>query len=723
MARPKLRHPGQSLPTQVLMGMYEFAASLKLAVFLIFSAAAVLAIATFVEKWYGLRGVHFGIYGTWWFTLLNALLAMNIFCAATIRYPWKRHQTGFVITHIGLLTLLFGCLLSRRGGIDAQMPVMEDKANSIAFEDTAPIRMSVVSHGGSQPSGESGTGEVTRVIPFEGGPFNWSDYKDLPLFYRLAHRDQGVVYDDEGIKIEILDYYADSEEVDVPRLKLQLSSPQMPQMGAEGRETKGPERWNLVELQVQPSSGAMAAVRPFGRADRQEVGGGAILFWLAGTEAEQRAFLESRPVGPLGSRGQVVLFAGGKKFRLNVEEQLGKRVPLGETGLEAEITHFYKAAILKNNTSPERLELDEYSGEGNARQPAVELLIHSREEAAGGQPRRMVLLADLPDLSVQDHQDQVFGSFWVPDEKTSEQLVRGQGTSRIDIIQGADEKLYYRYWNRKEIVTIAELPTNGKRVDAFKMPIAQLQMYVESFVSSLKPEKRFLPLKFDKDQLAVGATRAAKMRVTVDGNTEEFWLKGAPARLIEARPDASEQRMVLGNGRMVALSIPLDYVDVGFLVELQDFERKLDPGTSQPSHYSSWVRFLDRETRLPLSGRPIEQDQVLITMNAPVDFSDPKRGRSYRLFQEAFRGPFVSGDGIYESHYRSLPADSKSKLRDQLFMSILTVNYDPGRGVKYIGCLLIVAGITTMFYMRAYFFKPKTREAARSELVEAVLVH
>ncbi|MBI3468320.1 MAG: hypothetical protein HY000_35400, partial [Planctomycetes bacterium] len=484
---------------------------------------------------------------------------------------------------------------------------------------------------------------------------------------------------------------------------------------------KGPERWNLIELQVLPSSREMAAARPFGRADRRQVGGGAILFWLAGTEAEQRAFLESRPAGPLGAQGQVVLFADGKTFPLNVEKHLGKRVPLGDSGLEAEITHFYQAAILKDNSSPEKLELEEYSGDGNVRQPAVEVLIHAREGENAGQPRRMVLLADLPDLSLQDNQDQVFGSFWVPDEKTSEQLVRGEGTSRIDIIQGADQRLYYRYWNRKEVVTIAELPSNGKRVDAFKMPVAQLQMYVESVETSLRPEKRFLPKKFHKDETAVTVTRAAKMRVTMDGNTEEFWLKGAPARLIEARPDPSEQRMILGKDRMVALSIPLEYVDVGFLVELQDFERKLDPGTSQPSHYSSWVRFLDHETRKPLSGKPKEQDQVLITMNAPVDFSDPQRGRSYRLFQEAFRGPFVPGDGIYESHYRGLPADSQSKVRDQLFMSILTVNYDPGRGIKYIGCLLIVAGIATMFYMRAYFFKPKTREAVRSEAIEAVL--
>ena len=44
---------------------------------------------------------------------------------------------------------------------------------------------------------------------------------------------------------------------------------------------------------------------------------------------------------------------------------------------------------------------------------------------------------------------------------------------------------------------------------------------------------------------------------------------------------------------------------------------------------------------------------------------------------------------------------------DRLEASVLTVNYDPGRGVKYLGSSLIVIGIFTMFYMRAYFFGPR----------------
>ncbi len=65
--------------------------------------------------------------------------------------------------------------------------------------------------------------------------------------------------------------------------------------------------------------------------------------------------------------------------------------------------------------------------------------------------------------------------------------------------------------------------------------------------------------------------------------------------------------------------------------------------------------------------------------------------------------------------------------RDRLFVSILTVNYDPGRGLKYLGSLLVVAGVAVMFFMRAYFFKPRSgREALEQtspvESLESVAV-
>src|SRR5579862_8081023 len=112
MARLKLSDPSQPFLVRNLLALYEFLASLKLAVVLILLVAILLGVATFVEANYGTAAVGFLIYHTWFFAALLSLLALNIFCAAAIRFPWKQHQTGFVITHIGLLTLLSGSAIS-----------------------------------------------------------------------------------------------------------------------------------------------------------------------------------------------------------------------------------------------------------------------------------------------------------------------------------------------------------------------------------------------------------------------------------------------------------------------------------------------------------------------------------------------------------------------------------------------------------------------------------
>src|SRR5579871_4715603 len=101
--------PSAPWPLRAVMAVYRFLASLKLAVFSILSLAASLAYATcYVEKFYGTVAVNEWVYESAWFSILLAFLATNILCAALIRFPWKRRQTGFVVTHAGLLVLIFG---------------------------------------------------------------------------------------------------------------------------------------------------------------------------------------------------------------------------------------------------------------------------------------------------------------------------------------------------------------------------------------------------------------------------------------------------------------------------------------------------------------------------------------------------------------------------------------------------------------------------------------
>ncbi len=139
-------------------------------------------------------------------------------------------------------------------------------------------------------------------------------------------------------------------------------------------------------------------------------------------------------------------------------------------------------------------------------------------------------------------------------------------------------------------------------------------------------------------------------------------------------------------------------MDLGFQVRLHRFQRKLDPGASMPSHYSSLVDFLDRSDPPQVLSK-----DVLITLNAPVDFTDPKSGRTYRLFQSSFGGPVLPGGAEFDQ----LVGGDRS--RDHVYLSRLSVNYDPGRWLKYAGSFLIVIGILIIYRLQSSVFGRRVR--------------
>ena len=84
----------------------------------------------------------------------------------------------------------------------------------------------------------------------------------------------------------------------------------------------------------------------------------------------------------------------------------------------------------------------------------------------------------------------------------------------------------------------------------------------------------------------------------------------------------------------------------------------------------------------------------MISLNAPADFSDPRTGRSYRLFQEGFDGPWTPEDPKFD---KLVGGD---RTRDHVYLSQLSVNSDPGRSLKYAGSLLVVLGIAAVYFRK-----------------------
>src|SRR6185312_5638917 len=112
-----------------------------------------------------------------------------------------------------------------------------------------------------------------------------------------------------------------------------------------------------------------------------------------------------------------------------------------------------------------------------------------------------------------------------------------------------------------------------------------------------------------------------------------------------------------------------------FELKLVDFDRLFDPGTEQPSRFVSKVLLTDGADRI--KDRPIT-----ISMNEPLTH------RGYTFYQSSYQPDF----------------DPRTNQPTGQFLSILQVATDPGRSIKYLGCVLVVIGAFVQFYMRAGLF-------------------
>lgn len=126
-----------------------------------------------------------------------------------------------------------------------------------------------------------------------------------------------------------------------------------------------------------------------------------------------------------------------------------------------------------------------------------------------------------------------------------------------------------------------------------------------------------------------------------------------------------------GNDRMYIISYGHRRIPLDFSLTLKDFRVGRYQGTSRAASYESDV---------DVPGRGM----VTISMNEPLKFG------GYTFYQAS-----------YEQDEMGKPT-----------ASVLSVNYDPGRWIKYIGCLILVAGSAMLFWFRQYFHtKTPTKKA------------
>lgn len=103
--------------------------SIKLAVFIISAIAVLSAIGTVYEAKYDAQYAQKMVYHSIYMNAVLSLLCINLIFVMVDRWPWKKHHTGFVLAHIGIILTLLGAWVTQKFGIDGSMSFPLGEAN------------------------------------------------------------------------------------------------------------------------------------------------------------------------------------------------------------------------------------------------------------------------------------------------------------------------------------------------------------------------------------------------------------------------------------------------------------------------------------------------------------------------------------------------------------------------------------------------------------------
>jgi hypothetical protein len=82
-----------------------------LALILLATIAIACAAATVAESEFSTKVAQVYIYKAPWFLIWLGVLCINLFAVTITRWPWEKKHTGFIVTHYGIITLLFGAIV------------------------------------------------------------------------------------------------------------------------------------------------------------------------------------------------------------------------------------------------------------------------------------------------------------------------------------------------------------------------------------------------------------------------------------------------------------------------------------------------------------------------------------------------------------------------------------------------------------------------------------
>jgi len=593
---------------------FKFISSIRLAVPVMLGLIISVAAGTIFESLHSAEYAKIAVYNSSWFYALLALLCVNIFSSMMSRYPWKKHHTGFVITHIGILTLLAGSFITSVYGIDGSLQIPEKQSNNVVIMS----RLMLGYQFENSPTLNSVFFEKT-LFEKDKNDLNFINEKighviQLEKFIPFAAIERGYSGGDDKLGPVGISFGLKSQFFDVKEWLHSVDNPIM-QMGPATIKIIVDDKVSLNQLTkrviASPTKSSSNYIRIFDFKSKKEIA--------------------------------------------QVEISKLKKEAFQFKGIKIKLTQAYQRAIVSNN------KIAESEDPSSPPSPAVELEIEKEN-----QKLREVLYGKFPGFSlnqagvfglrlelisagIEEQSSLPAGHPQVNQNETPEAGSASNMSMQSNIIEFHVNK------NKPDEVRV-ELWKSGKKVseklmkegDTFQTPWMGMQLFLGSIVFGSQATT---------DVRAVRPTPgkelpASAVFVKPIGFENGFWLAQGDVKSIQV--GNRNMQIIFSNERFI----------LPFSLSLEKFTKKDYPGTETPYSYESLVRL---ET---------DKSEHLISMNEPLK---------------------NQGFTLYQSSYILNPGQPPT--------TILSINRDPGRPIKYLGSIILSLGIIIFTIMRSRIYR------------------
>lgn len=344
-------------------------------------------------------------------------------------------------------------------------------------------------------------------------------------------------------------------------------------------------------------------------------------------------------------------------------------------------------------------------------------------ESPQGDKYETTLFSELAERNRYPENGRVFGALWLDrfegsDSEYGRPWNPALSKPKLELAQTPDGALYYRYNNGLNEFQTGRLET--KTLDATLQTVAVSQVALADVATppdstaptafslekvALQTELgyRFTPAAFTQEK-ANEFYGTAQVRVTLDDAVETFWIRTIPLESVSDEQLNYLTKRVVSSKRAATIRLTDRELDLGVALFVKKFTPVYEPGSTTAASFSSLVRVIPQglsaeEQAAELAKNP--DADVLIQMNRPGVLRSPATGRAFWAYQDSFNGPYRPGDPEFEQVVdgRLLPGETTP--RETLYRTTITLNDDPGRGLKYLGSLLIVLGSAFLIYRKS----------------------